>query len=310
MVMQYPDPDGLPVQRVQLSCGPLVYRVVGSGPPLILLHGWGGSSRHWFMTMPAMADMRTIYALDLPGHGQSPALDELSSAERLAAVVVEFADVLGLESFDLNGHSFGGAVAAYVAADYPDRVRHLVLTSFGRMGTDVGELFANLVYLQSYVPLQLWHPWLGLFRPVQNLWQQSMVNVGQLSTLPWIMARPFLFNMPDDWWILQEGYNDFVGMDMRSSLENVFSLGNPRLRRALSELPVPTLLISGQQDQIVPTILVMSAEQIIPNNTLKLLDHCGHVPMLERPNIYSQVVREFLEKAPAKAERDVSQRAA
>src|SRR5215212_10426130 len=104
----------------------LAYEVVGSGPPLILLHGLSGSGRWWGRNVPAFADSFRTYTVDLPGFGESRGvrwsrLDDI--ADRLADWLVDE----GLSQAHFAGHSLGGAVAARLAARHPDRIDRLVL---------------------------------------------------------------------------------------------------------------------------------------------------------------------------------------
>jgi pimeloyl-ACP methyl ester carboxylesterase len=260
---------------------------------MLLLHGWGGSSRHWHWTMQGLADIRTIYAPDLPGYGDSPPLPGPTSAERLAECVIEFADKLHIEQFDVNGHSFGAAVAAYIAARYPERVRQVVISSFG-MFSDMEQLVMNYIYLQTYLPLYFGHTWLGLWQPWMTAWQLAMLWAGSAPGVSWSIARPFFFQMPADLQLVREGYNEFMLMDPRTSLENTFSLGNPALRTALTQIQAPTLLVGGRQDMIVSPDHIANAARIIPNCHTAWVDDCGHVPMIEQPLAYQTVLHEFL----------------
>ncbi len=104
----------------------LAYEVVGSGPPLILLHGLSGSGRWWGRNVPVFADSFRTYSVDLPGFGQSRGVrwSRLDSiADRLADWLVDE----DLPRAHVAGHSLGGAVAARLAARHPDRVDRLVL---------------------------------------------------------------------------------------------------------------------------------------------------------------------------------------
>src|SRR3954467_5656770 len=108
------------------SGGTLAYEVVGSGPPLILVHGISGSGRWWSRNVPAFARSFRTYTVDLPGFGQSrrvrwSRLDDI--ADRIAGWVADE----GLPRVRIAGHSLGGAVAARLAARHPDRVDRLVL---------------------------------------------------------------------------------------------------------------------------------------------------------------------------------------
>jgi pimeloyl-ACP methyl ester carboxylesterase len=246
------------------------------------------------MTMEDLADIRTVYAIDLPGYGKSPPLAEPTSAERLAECVIEFADKLQIEQFDLNGHSFGAAVAVYMAARYPERIQQMVLSSFGMFGTELMQLWVNQVYMLTYMPLQFWHPWLGFLQPWMTTWQLSMLAAGNAPIVPWSMARPFFFHMPADPVLIQEGYNEFMLMDPRTSLENTMSLGNPLLRVSMEQIQAPTLLVAGRQDMIVPSPYIEAAAKIIPNCRTAWIDQCGHIPMIEQRAAYQRALHAFL----------------
>lgn len=106
----------------------LHYRVAGTGPALILLHGLVGSGRNWIKNLDFLAQYRTVYALDLANCGVSdrvPGLD--ASLEAHAERVAGFMDAVGIEVADLAGHSHGAAMAMLTAARHPRRVRRLVL---------------------------------------------------------------------------------------------------------------------------------------------------------------------------------------
>lgn len=292
--MFFDDVEMVPSQRVRLSTGAVTYRVSGEGPPLILLHGWGGSSRHWYLMMRDLEASFTTYALDLPGHGESPPLRDVTSAASLARVVLEFADRMRLQHFALVGHSFGGAVAVHLAAQHPDRVTKLILTSFGRIGLGASELVNQVIYHKTAPFLELLHPWWSFTKPWQTALQLWLVVAGANLTLPYTLARPFFFGMPRDSQVLLEGYNDLVQMDWRTSLENSLSLGNPALREAMETLTVPVLLLSGHQDQVMLPAFVQSAAETIPGSTLRWIEYCGHVPMIEQPHVYAHEVKQFL----------------
>src|ERR687895_1024077 len=104
----------------------LAYEVVGSGPPLILLHGLSGSGRWWSRNVPVFSDSFRTYSVDLPGFGGSRGI----RWSRLDDIADRFADWLveeGLPRAHIAGHSLGGAVAARLAARHPDRIDRLGL---------------------------------------------------------------------------------------------------------------------------------------------------------------------------------------
>ncbi|MBV8050552.1 MAG: alpha/beta fold hydrolase, partial [Acidobacteriaceae bacterium] len=119
-----------PVQRLSigLSGKEVCYLRAGSGPPLLLVHGLLGYSFSWRHTIPALAEIATIYALDLPGAGYSEPIPNMDCGFRACAErVLRFMDGVGVRDFDLLGTSHGGAVAMMMAALSAERVRRLIL---------------------------------------------------------------------------------------------------------------------------------------------------------------------------------------
>lgn len=283
-------------RRVSLASGPIFYQQMGSGPPLLLVHGWGASSRYWLNSLRNLSDIRTCYAMDLPGYGESPPMDDNASTERLAEVVMDFASAVGLTHFDLNGHSFGGAIALQMAARWPERVRHLVLTCFGTFGTEVEQFLMGQAYYQMDLTLTMYKPWLMQWQPWMALWQRCAASVGCYTLFPRAVAMPFFHRLPSDETMLCEGYTDFVCMDYRSSLESAASLANPSLRDAMQNISTPTLLIGARQDLMIMPSRVEGATAIIPQARLAWLNQCGHIPMIECPEAYHRLVRNFIQQ--------------
>ncbi len=282
-----------PEQSVTLSEGPVFYRQSGNGFPLLLLHGWGGSSLYWYDTLSALSDVYCCYAPDMPGSGGSPAISNVASAERLAELVIEFADALNIQQFDLNGHSFGGAVAVYIATHYPERVRHLVLTSFGAFCTEVEWAIMAQFYHMMTMVLSTWRPWFMVWRPWFMVWQRWLAQVGCEASL-YDVARPLFVELPTNDALLCAGYSDFICTDYPTLLESSVSLANPSLREALSDITVPTLLVGGRQDRMILPSRVEETAQFIPRRRLAWIEQCGHLPMIERPQEYHQLLRDFL----------------
>ncbi len=287
-------PAFAPPQRVMLANGPVAYRQAGSGFPLLLLHGWGGSSRYWQDTLNLFADIRCIYAPDLPGHGETPPLQDETSAERLATLVIEFADALGLEQFDLNGHSLGGAVAVYIAARRPERVRKLVITSLGTFRSSFEEMVWMQTYYQMSMGMLLWRPWLLLWRPWLQFWQPWLDWFVSRPPVYRMLASPFMHQMPVDERVLLEGALEFLRADRLTALENAISAGSPAFIPALQKVQAPALVVCGDQDLIMPTSGAETLAQHLAQSRLVEIQACGHIPMIEQSAEYHSLVRDFL----------------
>ena len=125
-------------QRIETPCGAgtMVWRVWGSGPPLILLHGGYGSWTHWIGNVLVLARRFTVIAPDLPGLGESSTPPEPHTAEGLAGIIVEGLDIVLSNDAapHIAGFSFGGVLGGHVAAQLGDRLRALTLVGSNGLG--------------------------------------------------------------------------------------------------------------------------------------------------------------------------------
>lgn len=124
--------------KIQTACGPIekmVWRRWGTGPNLVLVHGGAGSWMHWIKNVEILAESHTVWAPDIPGFGESDLPGENLDADTLFPHLLSGLDeILHGEEFDLVGFSFGGLVAALIAAEHPVNLRRLVLVSVAAMG--------------------------------------------------------------------------------------------------------------------------------------------------------------------------------
>lgn len=259
--------------------GPVHYRDAGQGPrpPLLLLHGWGGSSRYWLSTMAALGDRRVL-APDLPGFGESPPLRGQATAARLAELVVAFADALGLEQFDLNGHSFCASVAVYVAARNPGRVRRLALTCMSTFRDERERRIVQQVHHVMALWMALRRPWMARRRFFYRA-----------------IGSRFFYRTPADDRILQHAVADFLKMDERTAIETATSAGDAAINPALSAVACPTLVLGARQDRIMPPVGTPEVARLVPGSRLAWIERCGHLPMIERPDVYHSLLRAFLD---------------
>lgn len=265
--------------RITLAGAELAFVSAGHGPPLLLLHGWGGSARYWQSTLARLAQQYTVYACDLPGHGASPPLNEAATSERFAELVLAFADAHGLAQFDLNGHSFSAGVAAFVAARQPDRVRRLVLTCFSTFRDERERRVVERIHHVMSLWLALRRPWMA-----QRRWFYRTV------------ARRFFYRLPSDDALLAANLADFLATDRRTALETARSASNPAITAALRAIQVPTLVVGARRDQVMPPPGTPVVADLIPAARLVWIERCGHLPMIERPDVYLPLLEAFLNR--------------
>ena len=284
----------LPTQTIELSCGPVAYRRGGSGIPLILIHGWRGTSNHWQETLTSLADIREVHAFDLPGHGETPPRAAPLTPEGLAALTLEYADRAGLTHFDLVGHSFGAVVAVTVATRQPRRVRRLVLTSMGLVRDNLEHVALMNTHSAMNLALTWWRPWLGMTRSWAGTWRPWLEWIADHPALSRAIAAPYLRQWPQDEAWVREGVRDFLATDPLSALEIAVSANSARFRAALDGVSAPVLVLSGDRDPIAPLSAVAALSQRLSDCRQVSFRDCGHLPMVEWPVRFHEEVREFL----------------
>ncbi len=139
--------DGPKFEFAEVDGLKLRYSKTGdSGDAVIMIHGFGGDLGSWMFNVDALAEGATVYALDLPGHGQSTKRIDDPSIAGLAKVVSGFMDAVGVTAAHFVGHSLGGAISAQLAATAPDRVKSITLIGSAALGPDI-----NIDYISGFV---------------------------------------------------------------------------------------------------------------------------------------------------------------
>src|SRR5215207_6917608 len=129
--------------QVELHGHRVIYRIAGSGPPVVLIHGMVNSSRHWEDVALALADRYTVVAPDLIGHGDSATPRGDYSLGAHAAAIRDLLSAIGVDRATLVGHSLGGGVALQFFYQFPQRVERMVLVSSGGLGDEVSPLLRS-----------------------------------------------------------------------------------------------------------------------------------------------------------------------
>ena len=259
------------------------YLQAGEGPPVVLLHGIGldAANVSWRHTIPALAGHRTVYALDLPGHGDSDKPRTRYTTDYFVDVLDAFLSDLGLDSAPLVGVSMGGAVALGYALDRRTPERLALLDSYG-LGGDA--------YWRPAATGVLWTPGLG-----QHLWS----GVGSSKTSVRSSVASLVGGTPSEALVgdVYEAVQDRGTVRaMRSWQRSEFQPTGLKTDHSarLEELDVPALLIHGADDPLLPPSWSRAAHHHLPNSDLHVLSGVGHWPTRERPEEVNRLLASFL----------------
>ncbi|HVL32304.1 MAG TPA: alpha/beta hydrolase [Actinomycetota bacterium] len=273
-------------------------------PPFVLVHGWGSSVVKWRDTVPLLAQDRRTLAIDLPGFGRSDIPEFASySPGWMAGAVRAFMDTLGIERTVLVGNSLGGLASVYFAAAWPERVAGLVLAAAALPNDRVEDPKALLQMLAPGVPgvgPALYRRWLRTRTAEQHVAEGIARNCAE----PTRVSKETLA-------LLEEEMHERLADRARirpvtmANRHMMWVLGARRERtwRIVRSLRVPTLLVWGDQDRLLPVSIAERAVQAIPGAELVVMPVCGHNPQVELPVEFSGVVTSFARRIAAPATR-------
>ena len=241
-----------------------------SAKTIMLVHGLGTSSSTWTHVLPKLSTTCNVIALDLPGFGLSTVNSGAGFARfhELYDALVEFIRQKSARPILLLGHSLGGWIAAKVAVNHPEMVAHLILVNNAGIFCEDTARQGSAFQVES----------IGDLRSLLNLiWFRY----------PWYF-RPFYPAVLND--LRRRHVAEFV----RSIQAKDF------LNDELRKLAVRVSIIWGRRDNLISMKSVEIMERSIPHTTVHLLDKCGHVPQLERPKEFLNVVQRILEQQESK----------
>ena len=252
----------------------------GSGEPLLLIHGFGGSTYSWRQVMPGLAKSFRVVAIDLNGFGytQRPRSFESYTREGQAELIQKVMDTLGMESAHFMSHSYGGGITLWLAFRHPERVRSMVLvdSSAPTYPNDRRSRAAALKPVTAlFLHLAVLHP-----RNVRKALARSFYDDSKITDE---MVREYFERLR------VEGVTDaYHGLTapIRTRSETV----------VLERIEVPTLIVWGAQDELISVHAGRRAAQRMPRAEFAVLDKTGHIPMEERPEELLELALPFLER--------------
>src|ERR687893_439726 len=262
----------------------ICYRTAGEGPVLALIHGITATSDTWREVLPMLVEDHTVIAPDLLGHGESAKPRGDYSLGAFAAGVRDLLLALGHERATVVGHSLGGGVAMQFAYQFPERCERMVLVSSGGLGREV-----HFVLRAAALPGADW------VLPV--LTSREMLRVGRLAGG---LLRKVRLGPGGDMQILASG---FASLDnsgspqaflhpLRSGIEPGGQRVSAHDRLALAAL-LPTLVVWGEEDSIIPPAHGVAAHEAMPGSRLEVFPGAGHMPHADDPDRFARLLAEF-----------------
>ncbi len=288
-------PDALGEERSIRLHGHLVrYRVRGNGPALVLIHGITSNSQSWGDVMPGLAEHYTVIAPDLLGHGESAKPQGDYSLGAHASGVRDLLVALGIERATVVGHSLGGGIALQMAYQFPERVDRLVLVSSGGLGRDVHLMLRAATLPGSELVLPL-------------LFSSALIGAG--TAIGGLIARLGL-RPSSDMLGAAEGFASLADAGaQRAFLHTARSVIDPGGQRVDASdrlylaAAMPTLIIWGDRDPIIPVAHAHAAHALIPHSRLEVFPEAGHFPFRDEPVRFVSAIHDFI-AATSPAETD------
>lgn len=246
--------------------------------PILLIHGWGGTGSYWQETARSLAQTARVIVPDLPGTGRSQPVHPAQDMFDQVASLKHILEALDVDKVQVVGHSMGAAMALLLADLVPDRIERIVLTSMC--------FFMNKKQAEVYTTIM---NFIQLSMRFRFKWMADMPGLTHM------MAMRYFYRVPKDGADLRQGLLDYLQLDFDTAVACANNATDPRIETAGTQIKVPTLLIACRQDQVMPLENVNYSVERIPNCQLRWIDECGHLPMVEKPDEYMAILRDFLD---------------
>ncbi|AFZ46400.1 alpha/beta hydrolase fold protein [Cyanobacterium stanieri PCC 7202] len=254
-------------------------------PVMVFIHGWGGSCRYWRTTARAIAPYFDCLLYDMRGFGQSQGENPLTNPqsyelEEYAQDLLALLEIFNLEKIYLNSHSMGASIATLFLNLAPEKVEKAILT-------------CNGIFTYNALAFSAFHKVGGYVVKFRYNWFLKVPLAEKL-----FMARFLHRPIPKDMSIAF--LEDFLQADYQTALNTIYTSVSKKaveiMPEAYRHISTPTLLISGEKDQIIPASMGKAAAAL---NEEKVVYHeipaTGHFPMLEDSSTYLKVIKDFLQ---------------
>lgn len=265
------------------------YRMAGSGPALLLLHGLGRDSSTWLPVLEELATRYTVVAPDLLGHGESDKPRADYTLGGYANGMRDLLTLLGIDKATVVGHSFGGGVAMQFAYQFPERTERMMMLAPGGLGPEVSVLLraitvpgAGAVLAGAALP-----PFRPFVRGSLNLLARTGLphtrDLDEVAKVYTLMCDP--------------GGRDAVRRVAGTVIDWRGQIVSMTDRAYLTSL-LPVCVVWGDRDDVIPASHSAIAEAHAPGAQVHVFDDCGHFPHRDQPERFIEVLDAFVEGLP------------
>jgi pimeloyl-ACP methyl ester carboxylesterase len=281
--------------EIELHGRRVVYRIAGSGPPVVLVHGMLNSSSHWHAVARSLAAQYTVVAPDLIGHGDSAAPRGDYSLGAHAASIRDLLAAIGIDRATIVGHSLGGGVAMQFFYQFPQRVERLVLISSGGLGHEVGPLLrtAALPGTAGLLSLTINRRLLGALWAAGGALRGRGISLGVYLQAIARALRP----------LETAGARAAFLHTLRSVIDVRGQRVSATDRLYLLER-VPTMIVWGERDHTIPIEHGRSAHAAIPGSSFATVPDAAHFPHIENPEAVAELLARFFAESEPHAIED------
>jgi pimeloyl-ACP methyl ester carboxylesterase len=273
------------LQETTLHGHRVAYRLAGSGPAILLIHGITSSSANWEHVGPLLARKHTVLAPDLLGHGQSAKPRGDYSMGAFASGVRDLAVALDIGPATLVGHSLGGGVAMQFSYQFPERSERLALIASGGLGADLHRLLraATLPGAELVLPLLASERALAAGRLLGGALKRVGIHLGTDSLE---IAR---------------GHASLGDAESRAAFLHALRASvDPGGQRVLATdrlylaRELPLLILWGARDRVIPIEHGRRAHELVPDSRLEVFESAGHFPHLDEPERFVATLEDWI----------------